>query len=758
MPSLKQLYLYPVTGLYKECFDINYSALSSPPPLIPNGKYCLQNINNMWWHDALSDSTLEQIVERLQARYKYAQIEIPQHRAVLANPKVFIQAVKDAPRQLSNLNAGARGAFSALETLQVFCNLYSDMISYPHSLSLQEGLVLNELSSYVLVKEALSYSTNPYLPFIEKHVLPILREVKPNLVWISGRIRMSSFAMAMLARREFPNCHISVIGHSSEYFSLNKITKYLQKNDTLFSIIDSIVLDDPENTAPQLVECLQADHSIDTVPNLLYKSSTNPNGAILNSGIGTPESSKQTKLIGNGSIQIKDIISNTPLLVAHRTHEYNTRFYPPSVSEVERTLDHVDPSEIVNTKLWPNAKCYWDQCNFCAINKKYKTLARNSFKNAEEVADYMIKISKQDGIRFMWSIDEAIPPDVLGELAQLLIDKGANFYWETRSKVDKRFTKDVCEKLGKAGLREIRLGLESASPRVLSKMGKHPVGWSLNLIEEVVSYFHAAGVSVHFPTIIGFPTETESERLETFAFLEYIITKYPSVTFNMNILGFDVASKLFENYEDFGITTISWPTPAKYFLGNLLDWDCKEVPFEYDRLDYVRNELMRRLLYPWIPKSANIPEYIFYRLAETSRATMVWKAQRYSTGNWKDELPPYDPDAEMRVSARLVISGPLDRGQLSTEDRYFVYDWKTHHSFECNSDGLYLLEIMKNQTFTTHSLMKMIHAESKDELSIGEIFDRYDPHIQQLHALDILYCPTTGRFDDIPSNLELAVA
>lgn len=147
-----------------------------------DSKYCLRGINNLWWHKALSVEMLELIATRLQHRYRYIAPGILQHRAILADPGKFIEAVQEAPKAIANLGAGARKAFSALETLQIFCNLYSDMISSPFVLSLQEGLLVNELSSLILLQDSLNPTTNPYLPFIEEHYLPLLHSVRPILL------------------------------------------------------------------------------------------------------------------------------------------------------------------------------------------------------------------------------------------------------------------------------------------------------------------------------------------------------------------------------------------------------------------------------------------------------------------------------------------------------------------------------------------------------------------------------------------------
>lgn len=649
---MRELFLYPITGLYNECHEVDYEAMVGAAPPCADGPYCLRDINNLWWKHALSESTLRTIVARLEARYGPTMPSTEYHRLVLAAPDKFVAELIHALRLLSDLGAGPRASFRALEALNIFTILFSDFISAPYTLSLQEGLLVNELSSLELARTALLPPANPYYDFLAQYAFPVIEQSEATLIWMVGPVKISTIAMAMWAKRHLSSCHISIVGHSSEYYSLNKIAKHLIRNTVLFETVDSVVLDDFENTPPQLRTALAHGQPLSIVPNLMYAD------------------------------RDAGEIKQTSYVTAPQTLDFATHLRKPS----DKYEDMRAPfTQVAESRLWPSSKCYWNACNFCAINKRYQTLPKNSFAGEAERANYMMRLA-DEGARYLWSVDEAIPPRNLGELADELITRGSPIIWETRSKIDKNFTPEICQKLGKSGLREIRLGLESANPRVLSIMGKFPEGWSLDLIEQVVSNFHHAGVSVHFPTIVGFPTETAEERNETFAFLEYLIAKYPSMTFNTNILGFDVASKLFEQYEQFGITTVRWPAPAKYFLGNLLDWECDEVPFDFDGLDTERNEQMRRLLYPWMPTTASIPTYIFYRLTETSRATMVWKAQRAETGNWSDEWP-VDDAARLITSPGVVIIGPMRRGKFDTEDRYHVYDWWTHRSFDCDTRG-----------------------------------------------------------------------
>lgn len=676
--DVRQIFLYPITGLYNECHDVDFVAMQDATPPGPGDPHTLRSLNDLWWQRLLNRESVAATVARLQG-HVLPGLDTPLvFEAIRAAPERFVDEVVDAPWRLVDLGAGPRSAFRALETLQVFVDLHSQLVSRPFELSLQEGYVVNELSSLELIQASLNPALNPYLGFLEETAFPVFEQEVPDLVWLVGRIKLSTFAMAMHIKKLNPECHISVVGHSSEYYSLNKITKYLKTNGHLFSVIDSIVLDDFDNTPRLLREALEAGHDLESVPNLMYTDGTHI---------------RQTGYVTAGRELDAD------LRVPTKRPEYEAMIAPSSI--------------VAETRLWPAAQCYWNNCNFCAINRRYNTLPKNSFASEGARAEVMQELADR-GVQYLWSVDEAIPPVNLGILADELIERGAPLIWETRSKIDKNFSSDICAKLGKSGLREIRLGLESGNPRVLSSMGKYGEGWDLSTVESIVERFHQAGVSVHFPTIIGYPGETDDERQDTYRFLEYLVGAYPSVTFNINVLGFDVASRLFEEYESFGVTTLRWPTPTKYFLGNLIDWDCAETPFNYIALDHERNAFMRRVLYPWMPETARIEPYIFYRLTETSRATMVWKGQRAERGEWREPSLTANLAGPIATDPSLVVMGPFSRGRFDDQVHYSCYSWQTHQGFECDEFAFTVLESLRSPS-DSHALAERLSA-TPDEL------------------------------------------
>lgn len=698
-----ELNLYPLMGLFEELYKPDLGSLAIEP-LCPNGRWSLERANGLFWAQLLSESALRSLLERVQTKYCYTSCNIPQYEAVLQNPDLFIRKVSQAPTALANQGSTPYAFFSALETLTVLCNLYSEFVYSPFKLTVDDGFLLDDYSSKRLVEDCLSSISNPYLDFLGKNSWPVLEAMKPDLVWMLGPIRHSTFALAMMARKAFPNIHISVVAHSSEYYSLNKIVKYLESNEVLFSIIDSIILDDTEHTQKQVVECIKNASPLADVPNLLYID------------------------------RVTQKITRTRFEVSKKSVANWVALRPRSFPASESSGDIVDPSEIANVKLWPNAKCYWNRCTFCGINHKYHTLPEwNSFEEIMERTDFIAQLV-QGGCRYFWLIDEAVPPEVLNVFAQNLIARGLNVRWQARSRLDKGFSLEVCETLAKAGLKEIRLGLESANPRILKLMDKFPEDVDLDLVEQIVYRFHRNGVSVHFPMLVGFPSETAQERMDTFEFLQNLKRNYPSFTFNVNALDLDVSSRLFRQYDEFDITTIKLPCATRHFLGNFCGWDSEIEHFDKSALDLQRSSFMRQVLYPWMPKTAMTPTFIFYRLSETSRITLVWKSRFFENGDRKE--------APIMLNTRVCSSPDLVYSQINRmkgNSRLFrAYDWESHNFIECDNDGVQLLGIFKSPRTIGEGLEEFWQKFYAESLSTQDVFAKYLPQLQIANQFKLL--------------------
>jgi len=591
---LIQLELHPLGGI-KDPYNDFGSETPKPLSMEAGGKDSLAGANRRFWAQHLAEDKLECLVMDLQTRYRLADCNVPGYIEVMENPNRFMDRVAGAPGRMVDMNASEQSFYWAAEVLTVMCNLYSDFVYWPFRLTIDQGFLLHEVNTRYLLENCLNSKTNPYYEFVVADCLPVIESIKPELPWLLSPLRFSNFTMAMLAKTRFSNVHICLVDRFSEYHSLNKIRKYLRLNTVLFSVVDSIILDEVEATRKHMICCLESRGSLDKVPNCMFID--RHRGKIMETPYKPAATKPQEVLIlSAGEDAGQAAIENTGNL--------------PKIADI---------------KLWPKAKWYWNRCTFCGINHKYNTLPKeNRYDQIDAKVGVVSDLVKQ-GCRHFWLIDEAVPPDVLEIFALKLSEQKLQVYWQVRSRIDKGFSQTICDTLAQSGLREIRMGLESANLRILQLMDKFPKDFDLGLVEKIVSRFHRSGVSVHLCTIIGFPTETQKERNETLEFLLGLKKKFPSLTFNVNKFMLDVSSKVYAEYEKFDITTLEWPCPARYFLDNIIGWDSDVHPYDSKALDRQRNSFMRQTLFPWLPSNSAIQPLDFHDLCEGYRKTLLWK-------------------------------------------------------------------------------------------------------------------------------------
>jgi hypothetical protein len=713
---MKELNIYPLTGLFTALQMTGFQDISAESPLVLKGDRSLDSANSLFWANHLAPNELASLIDLVQDRYGYAPCYIPQFQAVLENPDLFLSRIKKSVHKLSQPIICEQDFFCAMETLTILCNLYSDFVYPPFRLTIDQGFLLNETDTRDLVKNCLSPATNPYYNFINKYCRPVMEAIQPDVIWIYGQPTFSSFAMALMARKTLPHIHICLIDLPSEYYALNKIIPQLKTNDSLFSIIDSILLyEEDAGQQGQVLAALKKGDSLSRLPNLIYKDKSK--GRIIN----TP-----TQLPAKDSVSL-----NLP--------------YFESLSPNTRLKKEKYTSEVMALKLWQKTACYWNKCSFCGINEKYPSGSMSGrYENIDEKVNFIVGLKKA-GYEYFWMTDEAIPPAVLKRFADKLIDKKIKVYWQTRSRIDKGFSQEVCESLAKAGLKEIRFGLESASYRILKLMNKFPEDFNLALVETIVKRFHERGVSVHLCLILDFPGETHRDRMATFDFLRRLKHKYPSLTFNLNRFMLDIKSKIFTQYETFDITKIEWPCPSRYFLGNQVEWESENRHYHKNQIDDLRNTFMRQNMYPWMPENPMTPPFNFYMQYETFKMTLVWKTKMGSTQK-KDPMP-------LSKETRIIKSSHIVYIRLNKENipnryeqkHYRVYNWKTHIHFECNEKLIELYNIFTLPRTIAKGLSACHARGDFSAMSKEQLFKTYFPELEKALSLKILVPARDGE-------------
>ncbi len=172
------------------------------------------------------------------------------------------------------------------------------------------------------------------------------------------------------------------------------------------------------------------------------------------------------------------------------------------------------PLYLYTDKILPvqtTRNCSYGKCVFCyhrissAASKWQECGAANAARRMELYAE-------QTGLKRFFLADSCTGRNLLSNIADLLIEGGKNYRITAMSRSDGRWSAPLCEKLFKAGISEIYMGLESTSQRSLDFMEK---GITLeNALSDLTNMTAAGIATVVF--ILDYPTQSEEELIGTF--------------------------------------------------------------------------------------------------------------------------------------------------------------------------------------------------------------------------------------------------
>ena len=680
---MKSLYIYPIEGLYNEFFNPNPKVIEERISIC-NG---VLNVNGYFWSQIFNEDNIQHLIKQLRI-FSFTGTELePQFSSVLSNVNNFLSCVNEAKIKICDQGNSEQEFFRYIETINILIALYNRFGKFGDiKLSVQDGFLFDDYSYKNINDKCLMKKFNPYLDLIIKKVIPKIEEYNPDIVFFVGKPSYYNVAIAKILNHKHKNIKLCITRHSSEYYSLSKITAYLQRNQMLFSDFDFVILECFESMEKLLLECLENGGDVSKTPNILFKNRFN------------------------------EIVKTSQRFFSNETR-YNlyTRAY---VNNAFR----INPRSVADVHIAPYSKCYWNKCSFCGINKKYShDYQQCEFEDFHNNVNELIKQLKS--IKYLWFIDEALTVEQLTIISDCLIENNANVMWQARTRIEKKLlSPQLVEKLHKSGLRELRLGLESACIKTLKNMNKFDSDFSLNLVDDVVELFTCNNISIHFPIIIGFPDENDYDRSITYEYLRKISTNNKLVTFNINILNLDVSSTLFRNWFDYAITSPILPCLPEHFIGNIADWEGRKS--NYWELEVERNNFMRDILYNWYPKNAITLPVVYYRLMESIRNTLIIKAN-----STIERLSSFKEETTLVLSDKTIVT-------YLSHNRFLVYDWNSHHYFRCNSTLLKIILEWKTP-MTREQFKKVILTKYKDLITEYDLNILISKFTSEYHFLDI---------------------
>lgn len=441
------------------------------------------------------------------------------------------------------------------------------MLYYPSEISIADNSMRYSVySSAEVMQAADDECENPYCDLFKEHVIDSIVKENPGLVGISVTATsqvMPAFTLARLLKEKCRDVHITMGGSV-----FTKLIDNLQENHTLFDHIDSFIVFEGEHALLELIEQLDGKKDFGKVPNLIYKDGN--------------------KIRVNRPFHIEDI-NSLP------TPDYDG--FP---------LDqYLSPMRVL--PLQSSRGCYWRKCTFCNL---HVDSLRFRLRNLDLVLEDMATLKEKYKTRYVFFSDECIPVKHLDNLSARLIAADNGVKWMAGVRFDKRLTKDILRKARDAGCLKIVFGLESSNKRILSLMDK---GIEVETVRNIVKYCLDSDVAIHMYVIVGFPSETREEALETLDFVisDERLMKSRGASCLPCLFELEKHAPIMRDPGKYGLTSIGHPKQDDMSLGYFFETNKGMTPDEACTVyGYVKEEIDKRL--PIFPYNFSMSDGLLY--------------------------------------------------------------------------------------------------------------------------------------------------
>jgi len=357
---------------------------------------------------------------------------------------------------------------------------------------------------------------NPFLAFFEDEVLPRLVARAPRLLGLSvvyGSQLIPALTLGRLVKRALPDCHVTAGGGFLAYIGAKVMAV-----PAMAECLDSIIFHEGEAPLAALA------------------------GALRDGG----------DLAGVGSLTWFDRSGAVPVAVANApAHPIALDAAPPPDFDGLPFEKYFSPELVLPYDI--NRGCYYGECTFCTlptvIGPGYRT------RSARTIAAQVGELAARHGARCVNFITDCMPPGMIRDLPDALIERGVDVRWWSDARIEpKAYTLEGARRLYESGCRKLLFGFETATPRLLKLMKK---GQSLRSVVEVSRNCAAAGISVTWYAMVGFPSETRAEARATLEFIRQnadVVREVSLQTFHM-----DEVAETFRDPEAFGIEVLDDP-------------------------------------------------------------------------------------------------------------------------------------------------------------------------------------------------------
>ncbi|MBV6443439.1 MAG: radical SAM protein [Haliscomenobacteraceae bacterium CHB4] len=159
------------------------------------------------------------------------------------------------------------------------------------------------------------------------------------------------------------------------------------------------------------------------------------------------------------------------------------------------------------------------KCNWCA-----KPIYGNRYnsRSPERVAAEIEMLIGRHGVRHFWMADDifGLKPGWVQRFRDIVREKNLKFQYKIQSRVDLLLKEDTIDALAASGLRQVWVGAESGSQKILDAMDK---GTTVEEIREATKLLKKKGIEVCFFLQFGYLGETKEDIEATLNMVEELM-------------------------------------------------------------------------------------------------------------------------------------------------------------------------------------------------------------------------------------------
>jgi hypothetical protein len=409
-------------------------------------------------------------------------------------------------------------------------------------------------SSKEILKAVQDEEENPYLELFRNQLVPDILSQTPDLVGVSITATsqiMPGLTLCRLIKQANPDVHLTIGGSI-----FTRLVDNLRRADSLFQFADDFVVFEGETALLELVHQLDGARDFSKVPNLIYR--------------------QKDKTVVNQPFYSENINAlAAPNFDGMPLGQY---FAPQSVLPVQFSRG-----------------CYYKDCAFCALTLDHQNFRQ---RQPEKVVEDLKQLMERYQTPFFFFTDECFALSPTKRLCAQLIEGNVNAQWTCEMRFEKNLSRELLQSMRDAGCLKIVFGLESYNQRVMDFMKK---GIRQEHVRRIIEDCLDVDIAVHCYILVGFPTETEPEAMETADFIVGHERLHSSYGFSCQPCLFDLEKEapIMSDPASYGIRRIMRPASEDLSLGYFyevqegMDPDHAERVYQqvYEKISGVVDEL-----------------------------------------------------------------------------------------------------------------------------------------------------------------------